>query len=367
MASFQEALNDIDAFTLNTIIELQLDDCISLARSGKGKHREGTINDGEVALRMYADHLHEYRSTLEDRNVALNMALGIHPKDLITAAHQRDHEIAQDLQLALELSHRSGDEDDTNVGPAFNSNDNEEVDDAQSLEQTLDKAAALLPDSVPAERYLELAPARPSLSGTHDVSSMSRPESAARGASLRGDSQQETGYCVACGDTKGFYDVVRVPCGHEYCRECLSRLFQAAMRDESLFPPRCDGQEMTLSRFGFFLPPWLVQEFRERSVEFGTEKRIYCHDSRCSAFIPMSANEDIKGDSLACPSCKKMTCTICKAAAHVGDCPKDKALQELLETAANEQWQRCYRCRRLLELEYGCYHMTFVPPFSITA
>ena len=47
--------------------------------------------------------------------------------------------------------------------------------------------------------------------------------------------------CVACGYEKDFLEVARVPRknGHGYCRECLNRLLQLLMTDETLFPSRC--------------------------------------------------------------------------------------------------------------------------------
>lgn len=60
-----------------------------------------------------------------------------------------------------------------------------------------------------------------------------------------------------------------------------------------------------------------------------------------------------------------MTCVICKANAHTGDCPKDTALQLLFNVADHNDWQRCHACRRLVELDIGCNHMTYVPFFSL--
>ena len=112
----------------------------------------------------------------------------------------------------------------------------------------------------------------------------------------------------------------------------------------------------------FFLPVELAKEFEERSVKLSAKNRVYCHDPRCSTFLPLPASvERMEGEWLTCPVCEKTTCTICKAAAHTGDCPDDTALQQLLDTAGNEQWQRCYQCHRFVELEQGCNHMTYVP------
>ena len=186
-----------------------------------------------------------------------------------------------------------------------------------------------------------------------------RPESSASGKRRIGRTEKRLGHCIACRENKDFSDVARMPCEHEYCRECLISLFQASMEDESLFPPRCDGQPIPLDQFRSFLPVDLVKKFEEKSVELSTKNRVYCHDPRCSTFMPWPASADrTDGGWLTCPRCEKTTCTTCKATAHTGDCPDDKAVQQILDTAGNEQWQRCYECHRFVELEQGCNHMT---------
>ena len=77
----------------------------------------------------------------------------------------------------------------------------------------------------------------------------------------------------------------------------------------------------------------------------------------CSAFIRV---ENIENERATCPVCAEVTCTMCKAEAHTGDCPADTALQLVLDTANENGWQRCYGCRRLVELDIGCNHITYV-------
>lgn len=47
----------------------------------------------------------------------------------------------------------------------------------------------------------------------------------------------------------------------------------------------------------------------------------------------------------------------------MGDCPNDTSLQLLLETARENGWQRFFSCCRMVELDHGCKHITFVGPF----
>ncbi|KAH0334986.1 hypothetical protein KCU81_g9228, partial [Aureobasidium melanogenum] len=102
------------------------------------------------------------------------------------------------------------------------------------------------------------------------------------------------------------------------------------------------------------LDPKLIRNFEHKSIELDTKDRTYCFDPRCSTFIP---TEHITVDIAGCPGCGKRTCAICKAAAHRGDCPRDENLQLLLQAAEAQGWQRCYQCRRLVELRSGCNHM----------
>ncbi|KAH0359485.1 hypothetical protein KCU65_g9938, partial [Aureobasidium melanogenum] len=161
--------------------------------------------------------------------------------------------------------------------------------------------------------------------------------------------------CVACTDTLPWSRILEAPCGHHYCSECLSELFELSMKDETLYPPRCCQRTIPLEDAKLVLDPKLVRNFEHKSIELDTKDRTYCFDPRCSAFIPA---EHIADDVTGCPDCGKRTCAVCKAAAHRGDCPHDEALQQLLQAAEAQGWQRCYSCRRLVELRHGCNHMT---------
>jgi hypothetical protein len=57
--------------------------------------------------------------------------------------------------------------------------------------------------------------------------------------------------------------------------------------------------------------------------------------------------------------CTTTTCAACKSASHAPlACIQDANTHALLETARAAGWARCYRCRTLVELTHGCYHMT---------
>ena len=159
--------------------------------------------------------------------------------------------------------------------------------------------------------------------------------------------------CTACGDRH--HRFLRTTCDHAYCVDCLAHLFRSSMTDEALFPPRCCGNEMPLDEARPLLGVELAREFAAKSVELSTADRTYCHDQRCSTFIPPAT---IQGEVGVCPTCARSTCSICKGISHQGDCPQDPGVQAVIDLAQGEGWRRCDGCRRMIELNYGCNHMT---------
>ncbi|GAB7366387.1 hypothetical protein MBLNU230_g8184t1 [Neophaeotheca triangularis] len=345
----------MDPLTFKAVVEMQLEDSQTLLASSKGKQREGTINDAEFALQMYAEDLRACDATLADRTLAQSIATAvIRDGAMIQRAYQAEEQLASDRELALRLSNTN--DEALGVGrtaacpsgtfPKPKTQCDKSGDPWQDVEM-LAKASAIymgMPTTYKAPRL-------PSSSDSDTIVA----ESSAWAASRRQTSKAKLSRCVICQDEFEFYSVVRTPCDHEYCRECLAALFQHSMTDESLFPPRCCNKPVQIDWVSFFLPRELVKDFKSKEPELATSNRTYCHDKRCSTFIP---NSTIRGDVATCPTCSKTTCAMCKNPSHTGDCPEDTALQELLSTANDQQWQRCYKCHRIVELAHGCNHIT---------
>jgi hypothetical protein len=179
-------------------------------------------------------------------------------------------------------------------------------------------------------------------------------ESSTWASSWPRESKQQS-ECIACGEMSDYVHVARAPCTHEYCRDCLQRLFEESMLDETLFPPRCCKVPIPLEQNILLLPQAMVDRFREKSVEFSTPNRTYCHQNGCSAFVP--SGNCIDGVA-KCQNCTATTCTVYKGASHAGDCPYDEQLQEVITMARSEGWRRCQNCWAMIELNIGCNHIT---------
>lgn len=160
--------------------------------------------------------------------------------------------------------------------------------------------------------------------------------------------------CVVCSDEFPARHLITAPCGDHYCKPCIGQLYDLAMKDESLFPPRCCRRPIPIEIVNPMLTSAQVQKFHEKSVEFNTVNRTYCHDTGCGAFV---MPDNISGEKAMC-TCGELTCTMCKAAAHEDDCPEDPAYASLMAFAAKEEYQTCQNCKRLVELSIGCNHIT---------
>lgn len=165
--------------------------------------------------------------------------------------------------------------------------------------------------------------------------------------------------CTACFSTTPHTKAFTCSCSHSYCSECLENLFNAAMGDETLFPPRCFRCAETLETAAHrLLPEQALQLLRQRTVEHNTpaSQRVYCHKPQCSAFIPTEGTDK---NAVQCSKCRAWTCKTCKGASHqAGDCPEDEGLKEVLELSVKQKWQRCRNCKTMIELNQGCKHIS---------
>ncbi|CAO2653510.1 Nn.00g029210.m01.CDS01 [Neocucurbitaria sp. VM-36] len=168
-------------------------------------------------------------------------------------------------------------------------------------------------------------------------------------------------FCSACMDRHARFDVLELTCrrpndlsNHAYCRSCLIDLFKTSLTDTTLFPPRCCGVHIPLSACVPLCPPDLIEQYEEKQIEMAASDPLYCSNRFCAKFMK---REDQVADIATCPVCKTKTCAICKNPSHKGVCPEDTTVKLLMDVAGENKWQRCHKCRTMVELLVGCYHM----------
>ena len=334
-------LDRVDDATANLILQLHNRDVEELLHASKGKGRDDEPSDADLAIATYQKELQERNTILADQRFARSLTQAIiSDAALLRESLAEENAATEDRALAHRLA-------------GIN---------APSAAPEQSTAGYTLDDDFPARLAALHVSGRNDESDTSenmtDANSPAAAESSARAASRQKTSTAVHRQCTACDLKKPLFDIFQTPCGHHYCQECLQTLFELSTTDETLFPPRCCRQEIPLPSVKIHLSPALLHKFALKSIEFKTSDRTYCSRPACSSFI---ASVNIIGERATCTACGTHTCTICKNNAHDGDCPEDTATQQVLETAREQGWQRCYNCRRLVELDVGCNHMVYAP------
>ncbi|KAJ5217043.1 hypothetical protein N7468_010051 [Penicillium chermesinum] len=145
-------------------------------------------------------------------------------------------------------------------------------------------------------------------------------------------------------------------CGHSFCLACVRQLLLGATTNEEMYPPRCCGTPVSPATIMRVLNYQELRAFCEKAMEWTSKERLYCANPACSKFI---SGSNIKDQIGTCKDCNTQTHLVCRSIAHPGiDCPDDDALQGVLELASAEEWRRCNNCRAMVELHYGCNHIT---------
>ena len=167
--------------------------------------------------------------------------------------------------------------------------------------------------------------------------------------------------CISCYDEIPEHKAVALPCRHSYCQPCFSHLISTAIHSEDTFPPKCCLSEVPKSTIHRHLSAKEWKSYSEKALEYAVPlaNRYYCASPACAKWIDARNAKRING-ALECPQCKAKLCTICRGPSHPSneDCPQDFGLDRLMEEAEWSGWRRCSECRRLVERNNGCLHIT---------
>jgi hypothetical protein len=360
-----DSLYSLDEETALLIIQLQIEDKKALSvKSTEGSHEE-SLSDSELAFEVYQQDLELNASMVADKKMTRRLARACQTDGQMLATSQdQEQAAARDRDMALQI--HNGWQGAIPSRTMHNAATSERLDDEAIIKleaQYIGHAESGNPDSQSIVKTvtgeIELAAefsTRVATDFFKDQEAQCVAESSTM-AAARSSSTEQYPQCIACNESSPFYDLARVPCGHEYCRECIQTLFQNSMTDDPLFPPRCCRETIPFGEVRLFLSIETVEDYEAKKIEFETPNRTYCANPLCSAFIRA---ESIVNDQATCPECSKVTCAMCKASEHTGDCPADEGLRLVLAAATENGWKRCYNCRHLVELEFGCNHMTSV-------
>jgi hypothetical protein len=309
-----EIFTNIDPETAALIEQPQILDSqeLSLILERRGKGKEEDVPDTPLALQMYREELQQTACIIQDRRMPQSIASTCQTDGNILASSLSEEQISSnDHQVACKLG---GVQAPDLVDPWI-------IASGEMDEELLAKLSARF-ISLPREDEMEI-------SGECEYD-YGNAESSAWGV-IRTDSRSLYRRCVVCREYVRFFETARVPCGHEYCRDCLQRLFRASMIDDTLFPPRCCRQPVTPGGVRIFLTADLIKQHEQKKNESNTPDRTYCSNPFCSSFLRL---QNVHQERATCLDCGTETCTMCKAPGHAGDCPADTGLQQVLDVSS---------------------------------
>ncbi|EJD53297.1 hypothetical protein AURDEDRAFT_157868 [Auricularia subglabra TFB-10046 SS5] len=158
--------------------------------------------------------------------------------------------------------------------------------------------------------------------------------------------------CAACFEDIDGGEVV-TPCSHHYHRGCMAGLFEAAVTDDWLFPPKCCGQRIDVDTVLDALPRDVRRRSLSRLSEIENLLRVYCP---CGAVLGMQ--HDLP-PFVTCVECAAVVCASCRSA-HPEDltCAQHEDALPIVDMANTHSWRRCPGCRSYVERTDGCPHMT---------
>ena len=319
--------SELDDDTARAALFLLLDDYDDYVLRQKGKGRCDHLSDTEIALPLWEIELQDASQNLKDRQMALSLSSAILSDQLFLMRTQQEERIAEaDRALATSLDVESL----------------EEIGDIVQEEQVSQRSY-----NIHTEAICEITDSLAELSIGKETTSGFGPSSSGL---------DRSSLCVSCLESPKTAPSFAPLCGHIYCDECLRKIFLASTRDEELYPPRCCGNVFPPDIALRLLSYKELALFSTEGVEFSCVNRVYCGDPGCSTFIPPWMIEE---DVATCPTCSATTHSVCKALGLPGhDCPRDEALQQLLQLGDAENWKRWSQCRTMVELNQGCNHIT---------
>jgi len=125
-------------------------------------------------------------------------------------------------------------------------------------------------------------------------------------------------------------------------------------------PPKCCGIEIDTTIAKNLLPHPTFKKFERTLLEITATDPAYCPNRSCSVFLFLDTIKAIGENRFSCPSCGTVVCTACTRR-HEGSrhrCRLSSDAQVAKEIKDLHGYQQCYRCRSVVELDFGCNHIS---------
>ncbi|XP_047330977.1 E3 ubiquitin-protein ligase RSL1-like [Impatiens glandulifera] len=179
--------------------------------------------------------------------------------------------------------------------------------------------------------------------------------------------------CSIClEDTDNFQMYNIEGCLHSYCLCCMKQHVEVQLLNGIL--PKCPHEgcksSLTPESCKQFLPSKLYDILMQRVTEASIPamRRIYCPNPKCSVLMSSTLvlRSGHTNEAIKCVNCRMLFCGHCKVPWHSNmSCETYVMLYpnqtegdaKLKSVAAQNKWRQCFKCKNMVELREGCYHI----------
>lgn len=206
------------------------------------------------------------------------------------------------------------------------------------------------------------------------VSQIKWPEETSKGKTFK-----ET--CVICYEGITVDKMFSVDgCFHRFCFSCMKQHVEIKLLGGKTATCPSDGckSEVKMDCCAKFLDPKLVEVMIQRKKEgsINVSDKVYCPYPKCSELMAKAEVFEYtkqffvgteQSPARKCMKCGLFFCMQCKVPWHYKDTcddfSKSKRYQNagdgmLKSLAQSKRWRQCIRCNNMVELAFGCYHIT---------
>ncbi|XP_042482744.1 E3 ubiquitin-protein ligase RNF144A-like isoform X2 [Macadamia integrifolia] len=184
-------------------------------------------------------------------------------------------------------------------------------------------------------------------------------------------SNDPTFVCEICVEQKSQSELFNIKgCTHSYCSECMVRYVASKIQENitSIQCPESNCKGVLEPEFcQSILPPEVFDRWGSALCEslFLGSPKLYCPYKDCSALLLDDGGVVVEESE--CPNCRRLFCAQCKVPWHSGIvCKEFQKLNEneraredimLMQLAKQQKWQRCPKCKVVVERIDGCLYM----------
>lgn len=169
-------------------------------------------------------------------------------------------------------------------------------------------------------------------------------------------------------------------CFHRFCFSCMKQHVEVKLLGGQTANCPSEGckSEVKIECCENFLDPKLVDVMIQRKKEgsISVSDKVYCPYPKCSELMVKSEVLEYtkqffvgaeQSGARKCMKCRQLFCTQCKVPWHYNlscsDFSKSKGYQNagdgmLKSLAQSKRWRQCIKCNNMVELVWGCYHIT---------